>query len=151
MFSRFRVRLTVPNLHQFSGDKGSAKATCVRDTIQEFLNKGATVDPSFALVPWSAKDNDLGVRLPHPTNGPIPTHIYQAKKYYYSINYYSNQPDFYFYIRLRHEISSSSVLNNITRPMHMSLYRASLQSSEDPTKGGFFVYHTGHLRLRNHS
>ena len=139
VFTRFRVKITAPDFYQSRGNKASIKAECVRDCIQQFLNEGAKIDPTFALAPWSLKDRESNLRLPN-SICPLPTHIDQAKKYYYSINYYSNQPDLYFYFRLRHEISTSLVLNNVVRPFHFSLYLASLQESEDPIKGGFFVY-----------
>jgi len=139
IFTRFRVRLTVPNFHLHRGDKAAFKAECLRDTIQQFLDEGAKVDSTFALAPWSVKAKDLDLRLPN-SKVPLPTHLDQAKLYYHSLNYYSTQSDMIFYLRLRHEISYKAVLNNVIRPVHLSLYVASLQSSEDPIKGGFFVY-----------
>lgn len=139
IFTRFRIRLTLPDLQQERGDKAVLRATCVRDTIQQFLDNCARVDPSVALAPWSVKMTGLPLRLPNAAI-PIPTHVDQAKKYFHTINPYSQQRDMYFYLKLRHEVSTGVLLNNVERPFCLSLWVASLQLSEDPVKGGFFVY-----------
>lgn len=140
VFTRFRVKLTLSDVHNIKGDKVGMRAGQVRDEIQQFLDACAHLDPTVALVPWSAKDKDTADRLPRPSQSRIPTHPDLASKYFHSINFYSSQQDLYFYMRLRHEVTAGVLLNNVDRSFRLSLWVASLQLAEKPVKGGFFVY-----------
>ena len=141
VFTRFRVKLTLQDVQQLRGDKAAMRAAQVRDEIQGFLDACSLVDPSIALVPWSEKDKTLPCKLPKPPpNTSIPTHFDQSKKYFHSINPYAPQPDMWFYMRLRHEVSASTIVNNVERSFRLTIWVARLQLGEAPIKGGFFVY-----------
>ena len=110
VFTRFRVKLTLQDVQQ-ARDKAAMRAGQVRDEIQGFLDACSRLDPSIALVPWSDNDKNLPYRFPKPPpNTVIPTHLDQSKKYFHSINPYSTQPDMWFYMRLRHEVTASNII-----------------------------------------
>lgn len=137
-FTRLRVKVTHTFPEGGQADRASIRQIQVRDVLQQFLNTCSTVDPQVGIAPWSTKDDDLPVRLPHATN-PLPTHQERAKPYFHTINYFSKGYDTYFYIRLRHGIPMK-VLLNLEIPHQLSIWIASLQSSNSPVKGGYFVY-----------
>jgi hypothetical protein len=139
-FTRFKLRLQLTDILDFRGDKASYRSVQVRDAIQHWLDRGGEVDQHLALMPWRASEETLLPRLPKaPVSTPLPTHKDYAAPYFHSINYYTRTSEMYFYVRLRHTCPKEVLMNVSTVPQ-LTVWIASLQLSEKPTKGGFFVY-----------